>query len=107
MTIPLRSIGIACCLLFFATPIHADPTRQEIRDIVHSVLGKQIDPEACAAKKGSADYVIECHKTECKSCNVTYVYTTLVRKDGKWRIGGTRRERHGDTGECGCCQLAF
>jgi hypothetical protein len=105
--IGLRAVAIAVFgLLNIATPLSAQPTRQQVRDVVRAVLGKQVDSETCAAKKSGADYVIECHKTECKSCNVTYVYTTLVRKDGKWRVGSTRRQRQGDTGECGCCQLA-
>ncbi len=78
----------------------------EIRAIVRRVLGAAQDPARCSAVTTGAVVQIECKRTECNSCNVTHVITRLVQRYGKWQVGGTRRERRGDTGECGCCQLS-
>lgn len=64
---------------------------------------KDVDPQRCQVVPSGGSYLIECRRTECRTCQVTYVITTLAQEGGLWTVSGTRRVRRGDTGECGCC----
>jgi len=79
------------------------PTDQELQQVVRRLLGKDVDPQSCQVVSRDRSYLIECRRTECHTCQVTYVITTLAQKSGLWAVSGTRRVRRGDTGECGCC----
>lgn len=79
------------------------PTDQELQQVVHRLLGKDVDPQRCQVVSRERSYLIECRRTECHSCQVTYVITTLAQKGARWTVAGTRRVHRGDTGECGCC----
>lgn len=97
---------LGCMLLkqaLAAEPAVERPTQGEIRDAVRRLLGPKQEISLCHLAPRAHGYNIECSRTECHSCNVTHVITTLIRKEGRWLIAGTRRERRGDTGECGCC----
>lgn len=84
----------------------AHPSEREMREIVRRLLGAEQDMDRCAIVERNKDKEvrIECRHTEWRTCYVTHVITSLHRKNGKWIIGETRRERRGDTGECGCCR---
>jgi hypothetical protein len=81
------------------------PTADEVRQVVRRLLGKDYDPSRCQVAPGEKSYLIECRQTECHTCQVTHVITTLHLRKGLWAVLGTRREPRGDTGECGCCTL--
>lgn len=79
------------------------PTDQELQQVVRRLLGKDVDLQSCQVVSRNRSYLIECRRTECHTCQVTYVITTLAQKSARWTVSGTRRVRQGDTGECGCC----
>lgn len=88
---------------FAREPASPRPSEQELREAVQRLLGTRQDPRRCQVIERDTQYRIECRNTECRTCNVTHVITTLIRKHGTWVIATTRREPRGDTGECGCC----
>ncbi len=88
---------------FASEPAVPHPSEQEMIETVRRLLGPKQDPRRCQVVQRATLYSIECRNTECHACDVTHVITTLKRKNGTWIVGSTRRERRGDTGECGCC----
>jgi hypothetical protein len=95
--------GVPCVLAAERAPQAPRPTDPEVRQVVRRLLGKATNLQRCQVIPSGSSYVIECSKTECRACNVTHVVTTLRQQDGQWAVAGSRRERRGDTGECGCC----
>jgi hypothetical protein len=103
----VRAIAVALVVLL-ASSARADPTPGLAR-AVRRWVSPQADPASCAPVApvgGEARW--ECTTTECPgSCMVVHVITVLGVSGGRWRRVSQRRDRIGDTGECGCCLEGF
>lgn len=88
------------------------PTREvaarEIAKLqVRTKFKKSPNPAECVLTSGVGDLVFQCSEHACRgACQVQRNEAVIRVRSGTWSVTATTAKQLGDTGECGCCDVA-
>jgi hypothetical protein len=104
---PVRAVRLLAVAVVLLTALVA--RADTLDDAVQRYLSPYAEPSACVAMGAAGgEHRWECRYTECPGgCQVVHLVVVLGERNGTWRRVSERRDRVGDTGECGCCLDGF